>query len=218
MTLISFQSMSFSIPAVCSGLLVAYFLNIVVRYILFNLSENSSSYYLSPNSVVLGVLIGLLLPICANIIPIQRALSKNLRNSLDLYHRTVNEVSVTIKRVEEMGLSSAQIVIGVTLVVMGVLTYYIAPMSFLLKNYQLFFFILNLVLIFMILGISFVSMLLLPFFQEGFLRLFVLIYRKDKKLYPLTKKNLLGHSSRNTKTAMMFTIALAFLIFAGSTF
>jgi len=34
----------------------------------------------------------------------------------------------------------------------------------------------------------------------------------------VVRKNLQGHESRNTKTAMMFTIALSFLIFAGSTF
>jgi hypothetical protein len=42
--------------------------------------------------------------------------------------------------------------------------------------------------------------------------------RKDKKLFHVTKKNLEGHEKKNTKTAMMFTIALAFLIFSGSTF
>lgn len=34
----------------------------------------------------------------------------------------------------------------------------------------------------------------------------------------MVNKNLDSHESRNTKTAMMFTVALAFLIFAGSTF
>jgi predicted membrane-bound spermidine synthase len=99
------KSLSFSLPALLGGLLVAYFINIFVRYILFSLSENSSSYYLSGTSVVLGVLIGILLPSFSNIIPIERALSKNLRNSLDLYHRAINEVTVSIKRIEDMGLS-----------------------------------------------------------------------------------------------------------------
>lgn len=42
--------------------------------------------------------------------------------------------------------------------------------------------------------------------------------RKDKNLYQVVRKNLDGHDARNTKTAMMFTIALSFLIFSGSTF
>ena len=68
-------------------------------------SENNSSYDLSPNSILIGCLVGILLPILSNIIPIQRALSKNLRVSLDLYHRSINEITVQIKRLEEVGMS-----------------------------------------------------------------------------------------------------------------
>lgn len=42
--------------------------------------------------------------------------------------------------------------------------------------------------------------------------------RGDRNLEKVVRKNFESHESRNTKTAMMFTIALAFLIFAGSTF
>lgn len=48
---------------------------------------------------------GLVIPLIANVMPIQRALSKNLRVSLDLYHRTINEITITIKRLEDMGMS-----------------------------------------------------------------------------------------------------------------
>jgi hypothetical protein len=54
---------------------------------------------------MLGVLVGILLPVISNMIPIQRALSKNLRSSLDLYHRAINEITVSVKRIEDMGLS-----------------------------------------------------------------------------------------------------------------
>jgi hypothetical protein len=43
-------------------------------------------------------------------------------------------------------------------------------------------------------------------------------FRKDKILYHIVLKNLDSHRSRNKKTALMFSIALAFLIFAGGTF
>jgi hypothetical protein len=50
------------------------------------------------------------------------------------------------------------------------------------------------------------------------LKLFLLIMRADKVLERVVRKNFESHESRNTKTAMMFTVALSFLIFAGSTF
>jgi hypothetical protein len=67
-------------------------------------------------------------------------------------------------------------------------------------------------------GLAFVSILLLPFVQTMFLKLFLLFMRKDKNLEKVVAKNLESHANRNTKTAMMFTIALSFLIFSGSTF
>jgi hypothetical protein len=70
----------------------------------------------------------------------------------------------------------------------------------------------------MILGLAFVSILLLPYIQLLFLNFFLLIMRSDRILYQVVKKNLESHEGRNTKTAMMFTVALSFLIFAGSTF
>jgi len=39
------------------------------------------------------------------LLPIQQALGKNLRTSLDLNHRANNETSVTVQRLEDLGLS-----------------------------------------------------------------------------------------------------------------
>jgi len=48
---------------------------------------------------------GIILPFIANIEPIQRAVAKNLRISLDLYHRSINELVVTMTRLENLGMS-----------------------------------------------------------------------------------------------------------------
>lgn len=40
----------------------------------------------------------------------------------------------------------------------------------------------------------------------------------DKKLKHVVAKNLYSHGSRNTKTSIMFSIALSFVIFAGCGF
>jgi len=51
------------------------------------------------------------------------------------------------------------------LVVLGVMTYYVAPVSFLFKQYELFFLILNGLLLIMILGLTFLAMLIQPMFE-----------------------------------------------------
>lgn len=109
-------------------------------------------------------------------------------------------------------------VVAILLVLLGGITYYVAPMSWVYQNYSLFFFIINFILIMMILGLAFISILLLPYVEIMFLKIFLFIIRGDRILYKVVNKNLDSHESRNTKTAMMFTVALAFLIFAGSTF
>jgi len=197
---------------------VAYILNIIARFFIFDLAQTTTDYNISTGGIVLGVVLGLVLPLVANVLPIKRALSKNLRESLDLYHRSANELQVTIKRLEEMGFSFNQTIVAVLLVLLGGITYYLAPMAWVYQNFTLFFFVINFILIMMILGLALISILLLPYVQLMFLNIFLFIVRGDRRLYRVVCKNLESHEGRNTKTAMMFTIALSFLIFAGSTF
>lgn len=104
------------------------------------------------------------------------------------------------------------------LVVLGVLTYYVAPVSFLFQKIELFFLILNGLLLIMILGLTFLSMLLQPKLEALFLKLSMCMCKRDRNLNRVISKNMESHSGRNLKTAIMFGICLSFLIFAGGTF
>ena len=115
-------------------------------------------------------------------------------------------------------MSAPQTVFAVMCVVLGVLTYYVAPAAFLYKEYTIFFLILNCLLIMLILGMTFLCILILPYLQMAFIHLFIGIYRKDQLLKPLIRKNLQKNQKRNVNTAIMFAMCLSFLIFAGSTF
>ena len=107
---------------------------------------------------------------------------------------------------------------SIMLVVLGIMTYYVAPTAFLFGKYELFFLILNCVLIMMILGLTFISILVLPTLQAIILNGFLLCFWRDRKLRTIIEKNMISHRGRNTKTAIMFAICLSFLIFSGSTF
>jgi len=48
------------------------------------------------SSIVLAFLIGLVMPVVSNILPIKRALSRTLKDSLDLYHRVNDQLSVSV--------------------------------------------------------------------------------------------------------------------------
>ena len=80
------------------------------------------------------------------------------------------------------------------LIIIGVLTYYVAPASFLYNRVDIFLFIMNLILICMILGLTFISLLVLPYVQRGMLVMITkCICRRDKNLHSIVRKNLDGH-------------------------
>lgn len=84
---ISLKSVSFSIPGLVFGVFVAFVLNIGLRMLIFVEAENFSTYTLTTSSIIIGVVFGLTMPLISNYFPIQSALGKNLRTSLDLNRR-----------------------------------------------------------------------------------------------------------------------------------
>jgi hypothetical protein len=157
------------------------------------------------------------MPMISNIFAIQRALGKKIRDSLDVFHSGINDVMIKIIRLENYGLSVFEITLGLTLFSMGLLTYYGVPAAFLYNRLEIFFFILNLILIGMIIGLTFLCFLIFPYIQTGIIYLITWTLRFDLKLRPLILKNLnYSHQKRNMKTSMLFTIALAYLVFGGS--
>jgi hypothetical protein len=159
------------------------------------------------------------MPLLSILLPIQQALGKNLRTSLDLNHRANNETSVTVQRLEDLGLSINQTIVGVMLVVIGFITYYCVPLTFYYGKTQWFLFIFDILLLLIIFGMTFMSVLLFEYVEKGLLALVMwTCARKDRRLQSLVSKNLDGHRKRNSKTSIMFTLAISFLIFASSSF
>ncbi len=67
----------------------------------------------------------------------------------------------------------------------------------------------------MLFGLCIIAQVLQPGLEHVIL---FFINCRHRNLTPLIKKNLSGHRNRNRKTAQMFTLVLAFLIFAGTMF
>lgn len=189
---------------------------------IFDSSYLVSTYDVAPSAIGLAFGLGILIPLGSNILPILRALSKTLRDSLDLYHRTVNDILVTVIKLEKMGVSLEQTSSALLLILMGFVSYYMIPMAFIFSNIKLALAIINIILIIMIIGFTLLVNLLERPFERLILYLSLqvtkLLKYDDFNLKPVILKNLEGHYSRNWKTTLMYTIALAFLIFAGAGF
>jgi len=109
---------------------------------------------------------GILVPLISNIGPIIRSLGKTLRDSLDVFHRIVSEVTVKVMKLETLGISITMTISALTLILIGITTYYFAPLAFIYENIQLFLTILNILLFLLIIGLTFFVSLAQPFFES----------------------------------------------------
>jgi ABC-type antimicrobial peptide transport system permease subunit len=128
--LLLLEALVFAVPGLILGLLSSYLLNSIIGVVIFSSTVLFSSYALTTDAIILGAALGLAMPLISNVLPILRALSKTLRDSLDLYHRVLNEASVQVLKLERMGLSLDQTLIALLLVIMGFVSYYLAPLAF----------------------------------------------------------------------------------------
>jgi len=206
----------FSLPAIVIGLVIAYMLNITISIAIFHKTVMAVSYFLHPIGFAYGLTIGIIMPVISNILPIRRALSRSLRDGLNLVRKSFNDVTVHISKLSHMGLSYTQLVVALTLIGCGFIAYYLVPLSLYYGNYEMFTLALTGIFLAMIVGMIFLSTFVIPYIEKGVLALSLLIICKDRKLKPIITANLKGHSKRNMKTSLMYSIALAFLITTGS--
>jgi ABC-type antimicrobial peptide transport system permease subunit len=213
------QAFFFAIPGLIIGIILSALLYLICFIIIFSMSHAYIPCTLKTGSILYGIGFSISMPLVANIMPIRTALAGSLRESLNIIQHNLTDFKVMRIRLDKIGLSPNQLCLATALIVMGVLTYYVAPIAFLNENLYLFTLILNLVIIFMILGLSFTAQLLLPYFERWVLYgLILTFYRNSEKLKNLIVKNLRNHKIRNAKTGMMFTITLAFMIFGTCNF
>ena len=105
------------------------------------------------------------------------------------------------------------------LIFVGFGCYYLVPYALFKGKLTLMFMLLNLVLILVIIGMTFICVLLFEYLEQ--LMLWISINtccRCDKRLKYVISKNMEAHRPRNSKTSLMFTLSIAFLIYSASSF
>ncbi len=100
---------------------------------------------------------GIMVPLFANYMPIREAMSKTLRDSLDVYRKTLDGMTITMTKLEDLGISPIQIIVGLMMTIFGFVVYYFMPSSLLTMNFDLFFFIILAVLFVMVIGMTLIA-------------------------------------------------------------
>eukprot|EP01062_Namystynia_karyoxenos_P016903 TRINITY_DN16223_c0_g2_i1.p1 TRINITY_DN16223_c0_g2~~TRINITY_DN16223_c0_g2_i1.p1 ORF type:complete len:1302 (+),score=431.16 TRINITY_DN16223_c0_g2_i1:222-3908(+) len=215
--LLTLQALTFAIPGVAVAIALAFVTNIIVEESLSEFSKFEPRYgSINTYSLVIPICIGVCVPLIANIIPIQRALGRSLRDALDIAHQSQTVTEVTAQRLEDMGLKLWQTLLAVFMVLAGLMVYYLMPYAFIFDDLPLFFWMLLVILLGMLLGLCMISSALQSPLERGILRL--ILHGKDRVLRVLIQKNLSMHRSRSSKTYMMFTISSGSVIFGGVVF
>ena len=98
------QSLMFSIPGLVLGLTFSYLLNGLIMNQIFRMTTFQLTYQIYWQSLLISLFLGIIIPLISNILPIQKALSKNIKDSLDLYRRITSNIQIQIIKLSSLGL------------------------------------------------------------------------------------------------------------------
>ncbi len=88
--------MSFSVPGIIIGFVISVILNIFIVFLISDILATELDYSYSSSTVILGLVIGTVGPLFSILEPVKRALSKTLRNALDLFRKNVSDLEINI--------------------------------------------------------------------------------------------------------------------------
>jgi ABC-type antimicrobial peptide transport system permease subunit len=93
-TLLTTQTLFFSVPGIVLGFALLYFTGMALVLVLYHFNKFALAFELNAELLLVGLALGITLPLISNIWPIKRALSSTLRNALDVY-RSVSVSNLT---------------------------------------------------------------------------------------------------------------------------
>lgn len=98
--LITIQSLFFSIPGIILGFTLKVILLYFTQLAIISMTKINLEVQIENRTLVLGVITGLFIPFLSNITPIKQALGTSLRNALDKFRPSIDDVEVQMVRFE----------------------------------------------------------------------------------------------------------------------
>ena len=205
------QAVFYAVPGIVLGLPVAQGLAVVFANFLSSIALVQLSVLLTPLAICLALLAGILVPLIAAVVPIRAALSKNVWDSVDTRRSKTKAVEYKLSRTETDRPSATLLLVGLALFGLGFVIYYLLPLSLLSSNIYLLLNIFFLLLILMLFGLVILASNLQPLLEWCFM--WLCFFWEQPAVRSVALRNFDAHRRRNAKTAIMFSISLAFTIF-----
>lgn len=145
---------------------------------------------INQESIVIGLVTGLLVPLASNIMPIKQALGTSLRDALDRFRAGVDDTEVEFIRMENAGVTPSQVMLSLVILANSYLTLYLIPNNIMQVDVGGAFFNVNFLLIGVVIGFIFLGQALAKPLSEMYLEIIMMIMPQDMTMQPLIKKNL----------------------------
>jgi hypothetical protein len=148
------QGFIFSVSGWTIGVVTAFIASSIIKFYFYMTLRVKIGVVMSLLAWISTIFFGFLTPVMTNFFSISKSLSKNLKDSLDLYRRSVNELTIVFVKLAKLGISRTTLLLAIQLATYGFLFYYVAPLSFFFNRFDVFLMLLNLTLLGMVLGLT----------------------------------------------------------------
>jgi hypothetical protein len=214
--LLLFQAMSYAIPAWILGLVAAQIGGYALAKYFGDYTHIEVPALLTPTSIIVATVLGVASPIIASLLPIRAALQRSLHTSLDVRRQAAPAVRITIERSESGAISVPLLCAGILLAGFGFGIYYVMPLSLLSFNLALLLNLFVLLLVGMLLGMVLLSLNVSYLLERAVL--FVFFFWDSDAVVEVAVKNMGAHRPRNRKTAVLYSLSLAFIVFISTAY
>ena len=206
---------SYGVPSVIIGFIIGQIILLFIIPLLSNFLGIDVPVWITIGGIYRGLFIGLLIPIISSILPICNALSKNLRDSLDIVHSKLSMqiISYQFEKVNSNFSKRKQhiVLIAWVLVCFGCLIYYFLPLSIISGNLSLVLLLFFIIICAMLLGLILFAINVQPLLEK-LLSIILIGWYEHKAIPYIVTKNLLGHRMRNKQTTLMYATSLGFIV------
>ncbi len=205
------QAAMFVLPSVILGFLLSVPCLAGVWSIMFaNVDEYRPSIIPNWSASIQALTLGLLIPLISSIIPVRKALSKTLSDSLTFQRPVKSGVKVSIVNNQDKNISS-YLIFGTVAVLFGVSIYFVLPLGLITQSLGLILIIFLIILLGMITGLTLFASNFQGFLEKIYVYLF--FFWEKKSMRALLRTNLKAHKDHNFLTSVIYSLTLGCAIF-----
>mgnify|MGYP000368415639 CR=1 FL=1 len=211
-SLIMTQAALFVIPAVVVGFIFSvpsiwFIYSMLFTEDLGYMPSILPGWYASIQALIIGIFI----PLLSSIVPIKRAISKNLTDALNTQRSAKSAGLLVTFTDNDSNNLIPYILFGSITVLFGISIYYFLPLGLLTMNIGMVLGIFIAILMGMLLGLTLFVTNLQSFIE--ILQVYVFFFWERKSMRALLRKNLIAHKSTNKMTSIIYALTLGCVIF-----